>query len=61
MNDLENNVYQGLTHEYGKTILSWHEAMDRARNTLNAMTNAEFLKLISDEIASMLNYKEDAK
>lgn len=61
MKDIENNIYQELTHGYEKNGTNWHDAMDRARDSLNDMSNVDFLALISRHIEDKLRYKEDAK
>ena len=60
MRTIEDNVYDELIHGKDKNGINWHDAMDMARETLNRMTNVEFLELISRHIEAKLLYKEDA-
>ena len=57
---LEDRIYSYLTHGYDKNGINWHDGMDRAREVLNNMSNAEFLELLSGTISDMLAYKQDA-
>lgn len=62
MNDsLADRIYSYLTMGHLKNGINWHDSVNRAQDTLNRMSNVEFLELISGTLIDMLDWKEDVK